>query len=307
MTKLLFARARSAPASATGARFVTVTITASLDDPPQPSATTRENAYAPEAIGVNVGIAVSKRASATGGTAVWTQEYVRGSPSASLLSDPFNATKMFLSTLWSGPASAMGGRFSTSIMTVSTSFWFEVSHTVKVTSNDPRVPYQCGAVTPEAPVPSPKSHRYSAIPMSSVEADASKVIMSPMGATVGDARATAVGGSSCAVSTRRTCAFHVRQSPGVPAFDIPTVSVVDGIGPGSAPSYVRVSHKLPAVHGAVDVLGSAPGKAFESTTVSFQMALLPGFCPSETMNVVFSELDAVGACVKLSVNVELGV
>ena len=131
--------------------------------------------------------------------------------------------------------------------------------------------------------------------------------MSPMAAAVGEARATAIGGSSCAVSTRRTCAFHVRQSPGVPTFDIPTVSEVEGIGPGSAPSYVRVSHKLPMVQGAVDVRGSAPGKAFASTTVSFQMAVLPGSWPSETMNVVFSELDMAAACVNVSVNVVLTV
>ena len=104
-----------------GARFVTVAITASLDDPPHPSATTRENAYAPEALGVYVGIAVSARASTTGGPAVCSQEYVRGSPSASLLLVPSNVIKKFLSPPWSRPASARGGRFSMSIMTVSTS------------------------------------------------------------------------------------------------------------------------------------------------------------------------------------------
>ena len=118
----------SGPASAVGGSFVgwTVISTVSVSTPPLPSlaSTSKVSVVAVSTFGaVNEGVTVLAFWSETDGPAVCAQVYERVSPSGSLEPVASMDTDSSSSTVWSGPASAVGGSFVgwTVISTVSVS------------------------------------------------------------------------------------------------------------------------------------------------------------------------------------------
>ena len=105
----------SGPASATGGRLETVMATASEEEAEEPSCTVRLKANMPGPAGAaNVGDATAPEESATVSPAACTHEYVSVSPvSGSVEPEPSSVTISPGLAVWSGPASATGGRLET--------------------------------------------------------------------------------------------------------------------------------------------------------------------------------------------------
>ena len=115
----------SLPASAVGAPLTcpTVTVTSSVALS-EPSLTVNRNVSAVLTVtsgAVNVGDAALVLLSVTVGPAVCVQAWLTLSPSGSELPEPSSVTVAPSSTVWSGPAAAVGARFTCRTVTVTSS------------------------------------------------------------------------------------------------------------------------------------------------------------------------------------------